>query len=270
MTSETKALAKGIFLAMSNANRQKGKGVRPNRLRKGGNWFEGGREIYAIIGKKGEETYRPIQEWIGRLQAKTRTETYTDKHGKTRKRKTSRYKLVTERPKWLATKRTRGGITSEAYVPVKPQDLHTKDLWRRGSTGSVPFSWGGNGLANYYLRKNWRSVVEGLDAQVRISPAKFRGETDNQRVLCLLDKGGQGLGSRKLIGYRLHFVHKHGEPKDITSIYAQRVYTDTKPSVHFKGYNIKAQVVAKINQMLRNGVPPSKVSASRWRNLGAA
>ena len=269
MERETAALGKGIFLAMSNANKQKGKGIRPNRLRQGGNWFEGGAELYAITGKKGEELYTPIQTWISRLQAKTRTETYVTRTGKTRTRKTSRYKLVTDRPQWLLGKRTINGNTFQTFVPKKPQDLRTKDLWRKGSTGSVPFSWGGVGLADYYLRKNWRSMAEGLDAQVRISPTKFRGESDNERVLRLLDIGGQGQGSRKLIGYRLHFIHKRTDPKDVTSIYAQRVYTDKKPMVHFKGYNLKAQVVWRINQTLRRGVPPTKISNARWRSLGA-
>ena len=269
MVKETQALSAGIFLAMSNANKRKGKGTRPKRLRQGGNWFEGGAELQAITGDKDNPTYTPIDVWINRLKTKNRTATYTDKKGRTRKKKVSGFKLTTERPKYVAARKKRGGMMVDTYEIQKPQDLRTKDIWRRGSTGSVPFSWGGYGLANYFLREQWRSRVAGLAAQVRISPAKFRGESDNERVLRLLDVGGQGQGSRKLIGYRLHFIHKRTDPKDVTSIWAQRVYTDTKPTIHLRGFRLKDKAVERINAVLKTGVPPSRISKNRWRNLGA-
>ena len=269
MAAETQALGKGIFLAMSNANQKKGNGTRPKRMRKNGNWEEGGVELYAFYGKKGKDRSVPIKRWIDKLGQKNVITTYTDKNGKTRKRKIAGYKLTSYRPNYMKTKRVIDGETYE-YIepPAKPQDLRTRDIWRKGSKGALPFSWGGRGLADYYMRKQWRSNTGKFTAQVMISPGKFKGESDQQRVLRLLDKGGTGKGSRKLIGYRLHFIHHRTDPKGVTSIYPVRVFTDEKPTVHFKGFNLKYQVVNRINAALEKSAP-TKLSDSKWRRLGA-
>lgn len=251
MDKETKALAKGLYIAMSNASIKKGSGKKPKAgTKKAGNgdWVEGPELEVSTMGSDGN--YKPLgtaKDWISKLKTKTSRETYTDKNGKTRSRRTSPYNIV-------ALKNQK-----------KPGQLFERDTWRKGSKGKLPYSWKADGLANYYLRKQWNYEVQQMLAVIHISPATFKGESNNERVLKLLDEGGTGKGSRTLKGFHLSFRYNKrtkktdvGITKDITKEY--------KP-VKYKGYNMKNQVLSRVNRILKK-VKPSEISTQHWRQIG--
>lgn len=248
MAAETKALAKGLYIAMSNANIKKGKGTPPklgSKKASNGDWTEGP-ELKVHYRSQGKDKWVPVSTWIEKLKQKNFTETYVAKNGKTRKRKVSSYKI-------LPWDRNRDPVT-----------LIEKEIWRKGSKDKLPYSWGGAGLADYYLRKQWRTEVDEDTAVVRISPARMKGSKNGARVMNLLDNGGMEKGSKQLLGFFFLFTNlKSGK----TGIYATREYAPKRPIVKSRGYYIKEQVVNRINRILKR-VRPSQITNQHWRQLG--
>lgn len=251
MEKETKALAKGLYIAVSNASIKKGSGKKPKAGTKkadNGDWMEGPELKVSKMGSDGN--YKEIgtaKEWITKLRVKTSRETYTDKNGKTRSRRTSPYNIV-------ALKNQK-----------KPGVLFEKEIWRKGSKGNLPYSWKADGLANYYLRKQWLYEVQQMLATVKISPATFKGESNNERVLKLLDEGGSGKGSRTLKGFHLSFRYNKRTKK--TDVGITKDITKEYKTVKYKGYNIKRQVLTRVNRVLKK-VRPSEISNEHWRQIG--
>ena len=249
MAAETKALAKGLYIAMSNANIKKGSGKPPkpgSKKASNGDWVKG-RELKIHYYTKGGEKWVPVSEWIDKLKQKNFTETYTAKNGKPRKRRVSGYKMIP---------------FGNQHEPLK---IFEHEMWRKGSKGGLPYSWGGDGLANYYLRKQWRTEVDNDTATVRISPAKMEGSKNGDKVLTLLDNGGMEKGSKQLIGFLFMFNRlKNGK----TGIMATREYAKDRPLVRTKGYNLKKQVVNRVNRILKR-VRPSQITNQHWRQIGS-
>lgn len=252
MTKDVKALSKGLFIAAANANIKKGSGVPPKAGSKkatNGDWTEGPELTVSYYVKNRGKIVEPISKWIEKINKKNFVTTYTDKTGKTRKRKVSSYKLLPL------------GYQRE---PIK---LFAREIWRKGSKGSLPYSWGAPGeknLADYYLRKNWRTEETDRGVIVRISATKFKGEKVNDRVLKLLDEGGFMQGSKQLIGFHFVFQNlKNGR----TGIYPLYEYGE-RPMVRMRGYKIKRQVVGRINRALKH-VRASQISTQHWRQIGS-
>ncbi len=252
MTSETKALAKGLFIAMSNANYKKGSGKKPKPGSKkagGENWMNGPELKVSTMGRDGNfKELGKAKEWITKLRAKTSRETYMDKNGKTRSRRTSPYNIV-------ALKNQK-----------KPGVLFERDIWRKGSKGALPYSWKMDGLANYYLRKQWLYEVQQMLAIIKISPATFKGESNNERVLKLLDEGGSGKGSRTLKGFYLSFRYNKRTKK--TDVGISKDLTKEHKTIRMKGFQLKRKVLARVNRALKR-VRPSQISNQHWRQLGS-
>ncbi|MBQ3349732.1 MAG: hypothetical protein IJG38_04985 [Thermoguttaceae bacterium] len=249
MDKETKALGTGLWLAMSNASIKKGTGKKPkpgSKRSRGADWTEGPdlKVTYKANGRRYEST---AEHWLARLKSKSSREQYTDKNGKTRTRRVNPYNIIPLKNQ------------------KKPGVLFTNEPWRKGSKGALPYSWRGDGLANYYLREQWRSAIQGGEAEVRISPAVFKGENNNERVLRLLNLGGSTTGSRKLEGFTLYFWHNKATGK--TDVGIRKNYSKTKPHIRMKGYNLKRQVLTRVNRALQNA-KPSEISKQQWRQLG--
>lgn len=249
MAAETKALAKGLYIAMSNANIKKGSGKPPKPGSKkagNGDWVKGRElKIHYYVKGKGER-WEPVSKWIDKLKQKNFTETYVAKNGKTRKRRVSNYKMIP---------------FGNQHEPLK---IFEHEMWRKGSKSGLPYSWGGDGLANYYLRKQWRTEVDDDTATVRISPARFKGAVNTDKVMQLLNEGGMEKGSKQLIGFLFMFNRlKSGK----TGITAVREYAEKRPLVRAKGYNLKKQVVNRINRILKR-VRPTQITNQHWRQIG--
>lgn len=250
MNNEIKALGKGLYIAMSNASVKKGTGKKPkpgSKRARGEDWGEGPdlKVRYEANGRIYEST---AEQWLANLKAKNAgRESYMDKNGKMRTRRANPYRIVPLKNQ------------------KKPGTLFKNDLWRKGSKGTLPFSWRGDGLANYYLRKQWNYDIEDLETEVKISPATFKGENNNERVLKLLDTGGTTKGSRQLKGFRLYFWHDKNSPK--TNVGIKREYSKERPTVRIKGFNLKRQVLARVNRVLKR-VKPSQITTQHWRQLG--
>lgn len=254
MTSETKALAKGIYIAMCNASVKKGKGKTPkagSKKAENGDWIKGNK-LYVVYGRS--EKKIPVEDWLHHLTDKSVVQEYYAKGFKRRKRRVAGYQLI-----------------KHAHQK-KPDELKTHELWRKGSTGKLPNSWGGDGLANYYIRKKWFWELPTPDeAEVKISPTTFRNEdgkyseANNERVLKLIDEGGTTKGSRHLLGYRLYFTH-HGMKHGITGVIPEKIIEDA-PMVKIKPFKLKQQVVGRINRVLKK-VKPSQISIQHWRQIG--
>lgn len=252
MAKETNALAKGLYIAMSNANVKKGMGTKPkpgSKKAAGSNWEQGGE--LTVTYKVRHHVYTvPVSEWIEKLKNKDATETYIDKSGKQRRRKVSKYNVI------------------RLKSQHEPGRFFERDVWRKGSKGALPYSWGAKGqknLASYYMRKQWRYTAKQLAAEVRISPAVFRGEDNNERVLKLIDEGGIGKGSRTLKGFEIIFTSRQ---KGRQNIGIKKVYYDTPKTVRLKGYNIKRKVLGRANRILKR-LAPSKILPSQWRQIGS-
>ena len=248
MTAETKALSKGLYIALSNANIKKGKGTPPkpgSKKAANGDWMKG-RELKVFYRSHGTDKQVPVTTWIDKLKQKNFIETYTAKNGKQRKRKVSGYKI-------LPWDRNRD--------PVK---LFEYEMWRKGSKDKLPYSWGGPGLADYYLRRQWRTEVDEDTATVRIGPAKFKGAVNTDKVMQLLNEGGTEKGSKQLLGFYFLFTRlKSGK----TGIYATYQYAKDRPIIKARGYNLKNQVVNRINRILKK-VRPSQITNQHWRQIG--
>lgn len=249
MTAETKALAKGLYIALSNASVKKGKGTAPKLGSKkagNGDWTEGP-ELEVHYSVKGQERREPVSKWIEKLKQKNFTETYTAKNGKIRKRKVSGYKILP----WTRNR--------------EPVTLFERELWRKGSKGKLPYSWGGSGLADYYMRRQWRTEIDEDTATVRISPAQFKGAVNREKVMNLIDNGGLEKGSKRLLGFYFIFTRlKSGK----TGIYATREYDSERPFYKARGYHIKQQVVNRVNRILKR-VRPSQITTQHWRQIGS-
>lgn len=252
MQGETKALAKGLYIAMSNASIKKGQGGKPkigSRKASGGNWKQG-RELYVEYETKYRQIREPVTDWIERLKNKDAVETYVDKTGKTRRRKVSKYHVV------------------RLQTQNAPGVFFARDIYRVGSKGTLPFSWGAKGsknLANYYLRKQWRYTAEQLAAEIRLSPAHFKGEKNNDRVLKLIDEGGTGYGSRTLKGFKIIW---RGERNGRQNIGITKIYYDEPRTVTFKAFNLKKQVLKRALKALKK-LKPSQILPSQWRIIGS-
>ena len=252
MANENKALAKGLFIAMSNASIKKGSGKKPkpgSRKAQNGDWKEGpGLPVEYTVNRK---TYKSTAEhWMARIKTKDLRESYIDKNGKTRTHKVHGFYIIK-----LKTQRA-------------PGVLFDKELWRKGSTGKLPYSWGNPGkknLANYYLRKQWTYDSDEISAQTKISPAVFKGESNNDRVLRLLDTGGTGKGARRLLGFKLTFRYDKRTKK--TGVGISKILEDKPKVIHVKAYYIKRQVVARVNRVLKK-VRPTQITAQHWRQIG--
>ena len=251
MSKETDKLAKGLYIAMSNASIKKGQGGKPkpgSKKASGQNWRQGN-DLYVEYMAGHRQIREPVTTWIERLKNKDAVETYTDKSGKPRRRKVSKYNVI------------------RLQSQHAPGVFFEHDVWRVGSKGALPFSWGAKGdksLANYYLRKQWRYTAEQLAAEVRISPAKFSGETNNDRVLRLLDEGGSGYGSRRLLGFQIIFRARQNGRQNIG---IKKIYDEPK-QIRFKPFNLKRQVLARTRRVLKR-VPPSKILPSQWRQISS-
>ena len=246
---EVKALSRGIFIAASNASIKKGKGTSPkpgSKKAANGDWQPGPQLTVAYYTKSGK-IIDPVTKWIEKLNKKNFTSTYKDRNGKLRKHKVSEYKMEP--------------IGSQ-HEPLK---LFEREYWRKGSKGNLSYSWGGPGLANYYIRKNWRTEETDKGVIVRISPTKFKGEKENQQVLKVLDEGGFTYGSKPLIGFHFIFARLKGGRTKIFPLYE---YAKERPRVRIKGYNIKRNLVAKINRILKR-VRASQISTQHWRQIGS-
>lgn len=252
MQGETKALAKGVYIAMSNANIKKGLGAKPkpgSKKASGGNWKQGG-ELFVEYETKYKQIREPVTDWIDRLKNKDAVETYTDKTGKSRRRKVSKYHVV------------------RLKSQNAPGVFFERDIYRVGSKGTLPFSWAEKGqknLANYYFRKQWRYAAEQFAAEVRLSPAKFKGERDNERVLKLIDKGGSGYGSLTLRGFKIIWSERRNGRQNIG---IQKIYYREPRTVRFRGFNIKQKVVGRVNKALKKR-KPSQILPSQWRIIGS-
>lgn len=248
MAKETKALAKGLYIAMSNANIKKGKGTPPkpgSKKAENGDWVKG-RDLKVHYLTRSGEKWVPVSDWIEKLKQKNFVETYKDKNGKPRRRKVSSYKILP----W-----------DQNRDPIK---LFENEIWRKGSKENLPYSWGGPGLANYYLRKQWRTTVDEDTATVRISPAQMEGSKNGDKVMTLLDEGGMEKGSKQLIGFFFLFTNlKSGK----TGIYATKEYEPQRPMVKTKGYKLKNQVVDRVNNILKK-YRPTDLTNQKWRQLG--
>lgn len=254
MAKENKALAKGLYIAMSNASIKKGKGKQPkigSKKAENGDWVKGN-ELYAIYGKDKKKV--PVVNWLKKLSEKNVVERYRAKNGKIRKRKVAEYRIL------------------KAGYQRKPTELKEYELWRKGSNGKLPYSWGGDGLADYYLRRRWAySNPTPMEAQTMIGPAVFKNEdgkiseADNQRVLKLLDDGGTMKGSRHLVGYELFFTTK-GMPPGVTGIIPAKIIEDA-PTVRMKPFNLRRQVLTRVNRVLKK-VKPSQITTQHWREIG--
>ena len=251
MSKETDKLAKGLYIAMSNASIKKGQGGKPkpgSKKASGSNWRQGG-DLYVEYMAGHRQIREPVTTWIERLKNKDAVETYTDKTGKQRRRKVSKYNVI------------------RLQSQHAPGVFFEHDIYRVGSKGNLPFSWGAKGdksLANYYLRKQWRYTAEQLAAEVRISPAKFSGETNNDRVLRLIDEGGSGYGSRRLLGFELIFRSRQNGRQNIG---IKKIYDEPK-QIRFRAFNLKKQVLARVNRVLRKA-NPSNILPSQWRQIGS-
>ena len=251
MSRETDALAKGLYIAMSNASVKKGQGGKPklgSKKASGQNWRQGG-DLYVEYMAGHRQIREPVTTWIERLKNKDAVETYTDKTGKQRRRKVSKYNVI------------------RLQSQHAPGVFFEHDVWRVGSKGSLPFSWGAKGdknLANYYLRKQWRYTAEQLAAEIRLSPAHFKGESGNDRVLRLIDEGGSGKGSRTLLGFEIIFRARQNGRQNIG---IKKIYSDPK-NITFKGFQIKRKVLARANRVLKR-VDPSRILPSQWRQIGS-
>ena len=96
MSKETDKLAKGLYIAMSNASIKKGQGGKPkpgSKKASGSNWRQGG-DLYVEYMAGYRQIREPVTTWIERLKNKGATETYTDKTGKQRRRKVSKYNVI--------------------------------------------------------------------------------------------------------------------------------------------------------------------------------
>lgn len=249
MNKETKALSTGLWLAMSNASIKKGTGKKPkigSKRANGGDW-EPGPDLEVTYEANGKIYKSTAEHWMARLKSKSSREQYIDKTGKPRTRRVNPY------------------VITALKNQKKPGTLFKNDLWRKGSKGPLPYSWRGDGLANYYLRKQWRSSIIGDETEVRISPAVFKGESNNERVLRLLDTGGTMKGSRRLKGFRLYFRYSRYTGK--TDVGIKKEYSKQRPIVRMRGYNLKRQVLARVNRVLKR-VKPSQISKEHWRQLG--
>lgn len=249
MNNETKALSTGIWLAMSNASNRKGTGKKPkpgSKRSRGEDWTEGP-DLNVTYEANGKIYKSTAEHWMARLKSKSSREQYLDKNGKKRTRKVNPY------------------VITALKNQKKPGTLFKNDLWRKGSKGALPNSWRGDGLANYYLRRQWRSTIQDNETEVRISPAVFKGETNNERVLRLLDTGGTMKGSRRLKGFRLYFWYNKYTGK--TNVGIKKDYSKERPMIRMRGYNLKRQVLARINRVLKK-VRPSQISKEHWRQLG--
>lgn len=248
MSAEVKALSKGLYIAMSNANMKKGKGTPPkpgSKKAANGDWMKG-RELKVFYRVKGVEKQVPVSTWIDKLKQKNFVETYKDKNGKPRRRKVSGYKILP----W-----------TDHSDPVK---LFEHEMWRKGSKDKLPYSWGGSGLADYYLRRKWRTHINEDTATVRIGPAKFKGAVNTDKVMKLLNKGGMEKGSKQLLGFFFLFTTlKSGK----VGIYATQQYAKERPIYKARGYNLKNQVVNRINRILKK-VRPSQITNQHWRQIG--
>ncbi len=252
MANENKALAKGLYIAMSNASIKKGSGKKPkpgSKKAQNGDWKEGP-ELpveYTVRGKTYKST---AYHWMARIKSKDLRESYVDKNGKTRTHKVHGFNIIKLRNQKV------------------PGVLIDKELWRKGSTGKLPYSWSNPGkknLASYYLRKQWTYDSDEVSAQTQISPAVFKGESNNDRVLRLLDEGGSGKGSRRLLGFKLTFRYDKRTKK--TGVGISKILEDKPKIIHTKGYNMKRQVVARVNRVLKK-VRPSQISNAHWRQIG--
>ena len=254
MSKEMQALSKGLYLAMSNANVRKGTGVKPkygSKRAANGDWKESPELIVEYKVWHGKVVRRPVTYWIEKLKQKTRTEIYTDKNGKTRRRK------------------VRPFVTMRMYNQRKEGVLYPSELWRIGSKGQLPYSWGAKGKGNpadYYLRKNWRSKANGLEAEVRISPTQLDGDENNERVLKMLDEGGTFKGARKMLGFRLFF--RYNKAVQRTEVGIRQYHSRERRTVTIKGYHFKEKTLARINRTLKK-IAPSKIDNQQWRRLGA-
>lgn len=249
MDKQTESLGTGLWLAMSNASVKKGTGKKPkpgSKRSQGEDWTKGP-DLKIMYKAGGKWRHSTAEYWAAHLKSKSSREQYTDKNGKTRTRKVNPYNIIALRNQ------------------KKPGVVFQNDVWRKGSKGPLPKSWRGDGLANYYLRQQWRSSVQGNDVEVRISPAIFKGESNNDRVLKLLDTGGTSFGSRKLEGFTLFFWHNKATGK--TDVGIRKNYSKMRPTIKIKGYNLKNQVLARVNEALKTR-KPSQISKQEWRQLG--
>ena len=251
MVDETAALAKGLYIAMSNASVKKGLGTKPklgSKKAAGENWKPGG-DLFVQFMSGHRQIREPVTKWIERLKNKDAVENYTDKTGKPRRRKVSKYNVI------------------RLQSQNAPGTFFEHDIFRVGSKGQLPFSWGAKGeknLANYYLRKQWRSEAKALAAEIRLSPAHFSGETGNDRVLRLIDEGGTGLGSRTLRGFEIIWRSKQNGRQNIG---IKKIFDEQK-TIRFRGFNMKKQVLKRTLEALKKKAP-SKILASQWRKIGS-
>lgn len=248
MTKEVKALSKGLYIAASNANIKKGKGTPPklgSKKASNGDWQEGPELTVSYYTKSGLKTV-PVSTWIEKLKQKNFVTTYKDKSGKPRKRKVSSYKLLP---------------LGNQHEPTK---IIEREIWRKGSKGNLPYSWGGSGLIDYYLRKQWRTEETDRGVIVRLSPARLKGKKNSENVIHLLDEGGMAEGSKQLVGFHFVFTNlKNGR----TGIYVLHEYGERRPMVRIRGYGIKRQIVTRINRILKR-VRPSQITNQHWRQIG--
>ena len=251
MVDETASLAKGLYIAMSNASIKKGLGTKPkpgSKKAAGENWKQGG-DLFVEYEAGHRQIREPVTKWIERLKNKDAVETYTDKTGKPRRRTVSKYNVI------------------RLQSQHAPGMFFEHDILRVGSKGQLPFSWGAKGeknLANYYLRKQWRSEAKALAAEVRLSPAHFENETGNDRVLRLIDEGGTGKGSLTLKGFKIIWRSKQNGRQNIG---IKKVYYDEPKTIRFKGFNMKKQVLQRTLATLKKKAP-SKILPSEWRKIG--
>ena len=97
----------------------------------------------------------------------------------------------------------------------------------------------------------------------KVNVINIKGEKVNDRVLKLLDEGGFMQGSKQLVGFHFVFQNlKNGR----TGIYPLYEYGE-RPMVRMRGYNIKRQVVGRINRALKH-VRASQITYRHWRQLG--
>lgn len=259
--AENKALAIGLRYAFLEANIKKGTGTPPkagSKRANNGDWITGSahKVVYKWWDKSGKRfAEHEISSDNWEKELKNRFKTPTHKKNKKTGRMTKEV--------WQKAKRI---IPVRVGNQKKPGTIEPRAMYRKGSTGSLPYSWGGKGLSNYYLRKQWYyKLLDDYSSEVRISPAKFKGEINNDRVLKLLDEGGTTKGSRRLGGYRLVLFPQEDRTLQVGII---KWYKQERPVVTMKPFHIKDKTLARINRVLRRGVRPSTITKEHWKKLG--